>query len=210
MDTETTRDQIVHLAQRLIQQRGCNAFSYRDLAEQIGIKTSSIHYYFPQKEDLLLAAMQTYHAQWRTGIAAIDTGLPASAQLHAYLQRRRRLFSETDRVCLGGALAADLASLPQVVRAEVQAYYRSNEAWLTRVLLLGAQDSSLAYTGDARLAAQALFAALQGSLFGARLFGTEARLADLVPGIANLHATEPGVADAYGSSATGRRPRAAA
>lgn len=194
MNTETTRDQIVQLAQRLLQERGCNAFSYRDLAEQIGIKTSSIHYYFPRKEDLLLAAIQAYHAQWRVNIATIDATLPASAQLHALLQRRRRAFRDTERVCLGGALAADLASLSQAVRAEVQAYYRSNEDWLTRVLLLGAQDGSLAYTGDAKLAAQALFAALQGGLFGARLFGTEDRLADLVPGIVDLHAVEPATA----------------
>ena len=42
-------DQILDLAQSLIQTRGYNAMSYRHLADEIGIKTSSIHYTSPQK-----------------------------------------------------------------------------------------------------------------------------------------------------------------
>jgi TetR/AcrR family transcriptional repressor of nem operon len=140
---------------------------------------------------LLLAAIQDYNAQWRANIATIDASLAASAQLHALLQRRRSVFLETERVCLAAALAADLASLPAVVRAEVQTYYRSNEDWLTALLLLGAKDGSLTYAGDARQAAQALFAALQGGLFGARLFGTTDRLPTTVAGIVDLRVTDP-------------------
>src|SRR3546814_1378771 len=77
MTTETTRTQIMQHAQRLIQERGCNGFSYRDLATLIGIKASSIHYYFPQKEDLLLAVVQHYHARWHAAIQAIEAGLSA-------------------------------------------------------------------------------------------------------------------------------------
>jgi len=77
----STRDQIVALAQTLIQTQGSNGFSYRDLAAKIGIKTSSIHYHFPQKEDLLLAAVEDYHQRWHVAIRAIDRQLPADEQL---------------------------------------------------------------------------------------------------------------------------------
>ena len=39
----------LNLAETLVRTRGYNGFSYRDLAEQIGIKTASIHYRFPHQ-----------------------------------------------------------------------------------------------------------------------------------------------------------------
>src|SRR5699024_11730842 len=38
--------------------RGTNAFSYKDISKEIGIKTSSIHYYFPTKNDLIVAVLE--------------------------------------------------------------------------------------------------------------------------------------------------------
>ena len=50
--TTTVREQILDHAITLMMLRGYNGFSYRDLSELVGVKTSSIHYYFPSKEDL--------------------------------------------------------------------------------------------------------------------------------------------------------------
>src|SRR5690606_41201562 len=111
MNTETTRTQIMQHSQRLVQERGYNGFSYRDISALIGIKTSSIHYYFPQKEDLLLAVVQQYHSRWQAAVQAIDTSLSADAKLRAYVEMHRQTFCNTERICLAAALAAELASL---------------------------------------------------------------------------------------------------
>ncbi len=60
MDTpfNLARDCCWRMPKRLIRTRGCNGFSYRDLAEHVGVKTSSIHYYFPGKDDLLYEAVE--------------------------------------------------------------------------------------------------------------------------------------------------------
>src|SRR5690606_27556968 len=92
MSNATTRTQILQQAERLVQERGCNGFSYRDLSALIGIKTSSVHYYFPQKEDLLLALVQQYHARWQAAIQAIDGGLNAEAKLRVYVDVHRQAF----------------------------------------------------------------------------------------------------------------------
>lgn len=181
MKTETTRTQILQLAERLIQERGCNGFSYRDLAAIVGIKTSSIHYYFPQKEDLLLAVVQQYRARWQAAIAAIDPALSAEAKLRAYVDTHRRAFCGTERICLGAALAAELASLPAAVRQAVQDFYRANEDWLAGVLEQGAREGSLRVPGDLRMAARATYAALQGSLVTARLFQSSERIEESLP-----------------------------
>jgi len=44
-----TRTRILDLAEGLTQAKGFKGFSYLDLAEEIGIKNSSIHYHFKAK-----------------------------------------------------------------------------------------------------------------------------------------------------------------
>ena len=46
-DKNTVREQLLDHAQILLMTRGYNGFSYRDLSTLVGVKTSSIHYYFP-------------------------------------------------------------------------------------------------------------------------------------------------------------------
>ena len=46
--------------------------SYRDLAELVGVKTSSIHYYFPSKEKLYISVLQQILNTWLEPIRAID------------------------------------------------------------------------------------------------------------------------------------------
>ena len=53
--TISTYNQILELANKYIQKVGFNAFSYSDLANEIGIKKASIHYHFPSKTDLGIA-----------------------------------------------------------------------------------------------------------------------------------------------------------
>lgn len=183
MKPENTRQQIVEHAQRLIQERGYNGFSYRDLADLIGIKTSSIHYYFPQKEDLLLAVIAQYQAHWRTAMRTIDPALRADDKLRAYVDAHRRTFCGTERICLGAALAAELGALPTCARQAIQDFYTANETWLTNLLEQGAREGSLRVPGDLRASARAVYAALQGSLMTARLFAEEKRVSDVMPAV---------------------------
>lgn len=53
-----TKEKIVTEAITFITTRGTNAFSYKDISKEIGIKTSSIHYYFPTKNDLIVAVLE--------------------------------------------------------------------------------------------------------------------------------------------------------
>ncbi|HJT14927.1 MAG TPA: helix-turn-helix domain-containing protein, partial [Dongiaceae bacterium] len=58
--TAETRARILDVAQGLIQQRGYNGFSYRDIADEVGIRAPTIHYYFPAKADLAAALVDRY------------------------------------------------------------------------------------------------------------------------------------------------------
>ena len=47
-----TAGRILDVAERLVQLRGFNGFSYADVAAELGITKASLHYHFPGKAEL--------------------------------------------------------------------------------------------------------------------------------------------------------------
>ena len=72
MSDRDTRRELLDLAETLVRTRGYNGFSYRDLAEQIGIKTASIHYHFPTKGDLGEALIENEREVFARNLAQLD------------------------------------------------------------------------------------------------------------------------------------------
>ncbi|MGF6899304.1 TetR/AcrR family transcriptional regulator [Paraburkholderia sp. GAS348] len=180
METTTSVcEQILDHAVTLIMLRGYNGFSYRDLSSLVGVKTPSIHYYFPSKDDLVLEAVNAYSNEVFNGLRGIDASLPADAKLSKYAKLFGKTLGDGNQICLCGMLAADIESLPDNIRQAVQAFFKANENWLAKVLVQGAQEHTLAVNGKPENAARALFAAFQGSVLASRLFHTKARLEDV-------------------------------
>jgi len=89
MATETAT-QLLDAAQTLVERRGYNAFSYKDLATDIGIKTASIHYHFPAKADLGIALMDRYLGGLEQAFATIDrTGSTHKTKLKKFIKLYR-------------------------------------------------------------------------------------------------------------------------
>ncbi|HEV3106244.1 MAG TPA: TetR/AcrR family transcriptional regulator [Trinickia sp.] len=174
--TKTVREQILHHAITLIMLRGYNGFSYRDLSELVGVKTSSIHYYFPSKDDLVLEAVTAYSQDVLGALHAMDASLPADAKLGKYVKLFGRVLGDGDQICLCGMLAADIGSLPDTVGSALRAFFKANEGWLAKVLAQGVRENTLVVNGKPEHAARTLFSALQGSVIASRLFGTKSRL----------------------------------
>ncbi|TWG85434.1 TetR family transcriptional regulator [Cupriavidus gilardii J11] len=175
-DGVSVRQRLLDQALALICKRGFNGFSYRDLAERVGVKTSSIHYYFPTKEDLALEAVNEYSARIARHIASIDTALPIREQAEQYLAPWRS-GCKAEQVCLAGMLAAESESLPPSVHAALQGFHRLNEEWLAGLLERAAAEvGDLPEGTTAEALAKVLFGALQNGLVSARLFGQTDRV----------------------------------
>ena len=173
-----TTDQLLDAAQELAQSRGYNAFSYRDLAERVGIRSASIHHHFPSKADLGRALVARYRERFSDALRRIASGHDAApAKLAAYVDLFRATYDQGGRLCLGGMFAADLPTLPAEVQEQVRGFYADNESWLTRILDAGRRSSELDFGGSPRDAAAALLDGLEGALLGARAHGSAARFA---------------------------------
>src|SRR5260370_10442546 len=54
---------IMDAAERRMQLGGFGGFSFREIAADVGIKSSSVHYHFPTKEDLAAAVIRRWAAE---------------------------------------------------------------------------------------------------------------------------------------------------
>ena len=61
---------IMNAAERRMQLGGFNGFSFREIAADIGIKSSSVHYHFPTKEDLAAAVIRRWSGRTSKNIDA--------------------------------------------------------------------------------------------------------------------------------------------
>ena len=177
-----TRDQILDLAETLIQTRGYSAFSYQDIADSLGIRKASIHYHFPSKTDLGIAVVNRYIDRFGAGLAAIadDQSQSSMAMLDFYVQPYLEFASTPDRVCLSGALAGEMMALPPKVRERVDHFFRTHQVWLTKILKRGVARNEFRLAAPAPKMARLVFAALQGALLVKRTTDDPSQLNDVI------------------------------
>ncbi len=168
MATEDTPNRLLDAAQTLVQERGFNAFSYRDLADSVGIRTASIHYHFKAKADLGKGLMERYRGRLEEALAVIDGKRASSkSKLKAFIG----LYKETESrgaICLCGSMASDWETLEPTVQESVSAYLALSEGWVSRELKAGIQAGEYSLTGKPSDAAASLVASLQGGLILSR------------------------------------------
>src|SRR5438552_9052482 len=103
-----TRDEILDVAQRLIQARGFSGFSYADIATKVGIRKASIHHHFPTKGALGTKLMVRYRRVFGEALARIDAAdVDARARLRHYAELFADVLRDGHRMCMCGMLAAD-------------------------------------------------------------------------------------------------------
>src|SRR5271167_853168 len=80
-----TRTRILDVAERLVQVRGFNGFSYADVAAELSLTKASLHYHFPSKAELGEALIARYAERFARALADIDANLThPPAKLDAY------------------------------------------------------------------------------------------------------------------------------
>ena len=170
-----TAQRILDIAERLVQTRGFNGFSYADIAEALRVTKASLHYHFPSKADLGRRLIERYEATFLAALRAIEAD---SAEPRAQLKRYAQIYADVlrdDRMCLCGMLASDYATLPKAMKEEVRHFFDENEQWLAAILERGRKAGSLGFKGPAIEAARVLVGSLEGAMMLARSYGDASR-----------------------------------
>jgi TetR/AcrR family transcriptional repressor of nem operon len=163
-----TASRVLDVAERLVQSRGFNGFSYADVAAEIGVTTAALHYHFPGKAELGNALVERYARRFFEALSSIDrSGSDARAKLEAYADLYLDVLRD-DRMCLCGMLAAEYRTLPEAMQARLRSFFDENEVWVAGVLDEGAAAGVVRLARPPREVAGAVVGALEGAMLIAR------------------------------------------
>jgi TetR/AcrR family transcriptional repressor of nem operon len=152
---EGTAERILDSAEERLCRYGYNGVSFRDIAADVGVKSASVHYFFPTKAALVAAVARRYADRCLAELG--DAAARAPAEAIAVLgEMFRRTVVEKKRMCLFGMMAAEVGALPPEVGAEARRFFAETLSWL-RVAI-----------GDDRGAAETILAAFEGGVLLAR------------------------------------------
>jgi TetR/AcrR family transcriptional repressor of nem operon len=117
------KDAILDAAELRMQRGGFGGFSFREIATDVGVKSSSIHYHFPTKDDLATAVVR------RWGERALANAEKASKKEADPVRVWTGLFRGTAHskahMCPCTVLGAAAQDLPAQVSAEVKRFFKT-------------------------------------------------------------------------------------
>ena len=165
---QNKQEQILDVAEAIVRSRGFNAFSYADIAAQVGASKASLHHHFATKSDLGLKLVTRFTRNVLDALCEIDE-LHSSTLIK--LREYARLYEgamEENQMCLCGMLAAEHETLSEDMQLAINSFFDGHELWLEQVLVAGKENGELAFEGDAKVHAQAIVSSFQGALLVAK------------------------------------------
>ncbi len=172
-----TKNQILQIATRLVQENGYNAFSFNDISNELGIRKASIHYHFPTKTDLVLTIVSHYRERHNLALQQIEVESGSAIdKMRKFADLFVQTLGDNYLMCPSGMLASDVSVLPEPVLEQVQGFFLDSEQWLSRVLKEGVDDGQFKLTGKIQDHARTLFSSFEGALLAARAFTDQRRL----------------------------------
>ena len=161
MEGNATREEILDVAEAMIRDAGFNAFSTRDVATAVGIKSASVHYHFPTKADIGAAVTERYTDRFlkQLGDPGRFKGDPGEA-VALYVNAFRETLIRDDKLCLCAVLGAEIGGLPPEVGTPTRTFFDRNLAWLKKAL----RGSSKMSASEANAFAVHILASLEGGM----------------------------------------------
>lgn len=178
----STREQLLDVAQDLIQRRGLNGMSFQDLSDAVGIRKASVHHHFASKGEMVNALLERYLTGFDRDVEAI---LNARCLGKTKLKRYCELFlstlaeSRNEKACLCGMLVAEMLSLAEEELGQVRRFFLENAGFIQEIIQMGIEDGSLQVQGSLKATADLVLSTLEGGLFLARCEGGPRRFEEI-------------------------------
>lgn len=167
-----TRDRIVMAAMELFWEKGYGSTSISDILKKAGANSGSLYHFFPAKQDVLTAVLDTYHQGIRPMLLdpaweGVDDPLE---RVFVLLDRYRRFLIETDYFygCPIGSLALELHEPDPAIRERLVANF---SAWTAAIEeCLNQASDRLPLDADRKALAQFVLTTMEGGVMQARTY----------------------------------------
>ena len=128
------RIQIIDAATKAAKQNGLKSLSFRQLADEVGVKSSSVHYHFPTKLDLAESMVRNHTQYFETLLSDIaQREQTLQGKLNALIQIFEEVRKSND-MCLCGMMAAEINTLNPNTRTALKEFFDMTEHWLIHVI----------------------------------------------------------------------------
>ena len=140
---------------RRIRKGGFNGFSFREIAEDVGVKSSSVHYHFPTKGKLAEAIIRRYTEDVSDHIDAMHLTEPDPVRV--WTTALRSTLVSTERMCPCTVMGATAQDLPEEVLAAVKDFFKmAHNKMVGRGMDSGSADLLLATVIGAQVVSNAM------------------------------------------------------
>ena len=157
-----TAQKIIASAESMIRDGGYHGFSFRQIADELSIKSASVHYHFSTKEALGCAVAENYTDRFMNGLGDSDR----KNAIEHYLSLFTSSLKSDGRACLCGVLAGEAGRIPGSLREALQKFSEKNVEWLEEAFAKRHPNWS---QKDYRQSARVFFSGLEGAMVFAAL-----------------------------------------
>ncbi|MFT4942060.1 MAG: TetR/AcrR family transcriptional repressor of nem operon [Paraglaciecola sp.] len=125
------KEALLNAAESKARLGGYSNFSFRELANEVGIKSASVHYHFPTKADLGAELAKRYTENFLCAL-----GDPAALiargkdPIEHYIELFRHALIADKKMCLCGLFGAESGALPEKVKLNTKLFFEKNIDWL--------------------------------------------------------------------------------
>ncbi len=159
------KHEILRHAEELIKIGGVYGFSFRLLAQKCGIKSSSVHYHFNSKRELIIAVLENYIKNSESALAALEKAEPGQAKrLEKYVQ----LFLDWakdggyEKGCVSIIIGNEMSESDKKIRSMISRQVKFHVNWIAKTVREGQRKKVFKKNVDSSLFASALFQMMEG------------------------------------------------
>lgn len=184
-----TKTKALDLGREYLQTLGFSGFSFQTIADTLGIKKASLHYYFASKEEMGLALLSDYeesHKNWALKVQ----DLPSKIKLEKMVKGFKSLSSKNHMICPVGSFTSDFHSTTPKMKKKILQFHFLVRDWLTETIEQGKKEGTIRKSLDSEVAADLFLSTLQGGVQLARIRGEQKSLEKMLDTMLdNLHGT---------------------
>jgi TetR/AcrR family transcriptional repressor of nem operon len=171
------KTEIMQFAQRELAAKGVHGFSFRHVAAACNIKSSSVHYHFPKKNNLIIAVLEKFVESCREQFESWDREESnPRKRLGKYLKRIRDLAKDcsSSTFCPVMMAAAELGLTDPAVVRVTRKFFDTAVEWLKQQLrVIRGHDEA---TPEDAFDAELIYQMLEGGLISVRVTGEPQRI----------------------------------
>lgn len=165
-----TKTQALELAKTYLQTLGFNGFSFQTIADALGIKKASLHYYFASKEDMGLALIKDYEEGYQAWVERVKD-LSSKEKLEKMVKGFIKLSEKNQMICPLGVFSSDYHTVTNKIKKKTRDFHLVQREWIMKTIEQGKKEGTIKKSVDTSITADWIMATLQGGVQVARLRG---------------------------------------